>query len=105
MKNEVDSTRFIAKPFKRRRSFPHSGDDYSILIDGLTAGRIMKKVIAGERVVWFWTLTAPFYPFKSSCGEAATYEAARDAFKDLFEEWHSWALSQTGKATWYGSDE
>ena len=105
-KDEVDPSRFTGKNFTRRKAFPNSHDDYSILIDGLKAGRIMKMIRAGQREVWFWTLTAPYYPQGTQhSGEEYTYEAARDAFKKLFWEWHAWALKQPGKVTWYGAKE
>jgi len=106
VKNEVDPARFIGKTFTRRQAFSHSPDDFSIIIDGLTAGRIMKKNLAFQEVAWFWTLTAPHYPLgQIHSGEEETFEAARDAFKKLFWEWHAWALKQPGKVTWYGADE
>jgi hypothetical protein len=104
MRNEVDPRRFIGKQFKRRQAFQHAANDFSIIIDGLVAGRIMQKKRADQRVIWFWTMTAPYYPFKMHHGEEETYEAARDAFKAQFWEWHKWALKQTGMATWYGDD-
>ena len=89
---------------RRRKTFPESIDDYVVTIDGLVVGRIMQKQRAGQKL-WYWTMSAPYYPFKTHHGEEETYEAARDAFKNLFEEWHKWALKQTGFATWYGADE
>jgi hypothetical protein len=51
-------------------------------------------------------MTAPYYPSKTPHnGQEETYEAAQDAFKRLFWEWHAWALKQPGKATWYGAKE
>ena len=43
LKNEVDPHRLTGKEFTRRKAFPRTHDDYCIIIDGLTAGRIMKK--------------------------------------------------------------
>ena len=105
-KDEVDPRRFTGKRFTRRKAFPDSQDDYSILIDGLVAGRIMKKTMAFQRVTWFWTLTGPYFPGpKSHDGEEDTFEAAREAFKKEFWQWHAWALKQPGKVTWYGAKE
>ena len=105
MRNQVDPHRFVGKPLKRRKTFPDSAGDFAVTIDGLIAGRIMEKRRADQQLVWFWTMTAPYYPFKQHSGEEETYDAARDSFKNLFGEWHSWALKQTGTATWYGSDD
>jgi hypothetical protein len=103
-KDEVDPNRFTGKRFTRRQAFPDSKDDYSILIDGLIAGRIMKKTMSFQRVTWFWTLTSPYFPGpKSHDGEEDTFEAAREAFKKEFWQWHAWALKQPGEATWYGA--
>lgn len=103
MNDRIDPHRFTGKTFSRRKAFPNSADDYVIQIDGLTAGRIMKKTITGQRVVWFWTMTAAYYPIKAlHHGEEETYEAARDAFKKMFWEWQAWAIKQPGKVTWYG---
>ena len=66
----------------------------------------MKKTMAFQRVTWFWTLTSPYFPGpKSHDSEEDTFEAALDAFKEEFWEWHAWALTQRGKVTWYGAKE
>ena len=106
MKDQVDPNRFTAKRFTRRKIFRDSKDDYAINIDRLTAGRIMKMMRPGQRVVWLWSLTAPYFPVSiPQNGEEETFEAAQDAFNKLFWEWHAWALKQRGKVTWYGAKE
>jgi hypothetical protein len=106
MKDEIDPNRFTGKRFTRRKTFPDSKDDYTIKIDGLTAGRIMKKTLSSQRVAWFWSLTAPYFPISTpQNGEEETFEAASEAFKKLFWEWHAWALKQPGKVTWYGAKD
>ena len=104
--NEVDPYRFTGKTFSRCKTSPDSIDDYCIRIDGLTAGRVMEKKLGFQRVVWFWTLTGPYFlgP-KSHDGEEDTLEKAQEAFKVSFWQWHAWALKQPGKATWYGAEE
>lgn len=105
-KDQVDPRRFTSKMFTRRKTFPVSVDDFAISIDGLTAGRIMKKVLPGQKAVWFWTLTSPYFPGpKSHDGQEDSFEAARDEFKKVFWAWHAWALKQPGKVTWYGAKE
>jgi hypothetical protein len=105
-KHDVDPNRFIGKSFTRSNTFAESVDDYRIKIDGLTAGRVLKKKLSHGRIAWIWTLTAPHYPLQDlQHGEEETYEAARAAFNKLFWEWHAWALKQPGKATWYGAEE
>ena len=106
MKDQVDPNRLTGKKFTRRQTFPSTSHDFTIKIDGLTAGRIMKKILPGQKAVWFWTLTGPHFPGpKSHDGEEDTFEAARDAFKKAFWQWHAWALQQPGKVTWYGAKE
>ena len=105
-KDEVDPNRFTDKEFTRRPAFPNHPNDYSMIIDGLIAGRIMQMMRPGGRVMWFWSLTAPYYPRSNPHnGEEETFEAASEAFMKLFWEWHAWALKQPGKVTWYGAKE
>jgi hypothetical protein len=102
----VDPNRFTGKTFTRRMTFPNTADDYKIRIDGLAAARIMKVTGGFQRVFWLWSLTGPHYPQSyPHNGEEDTYEAARDAFKKLFWQWHAWALKQPGKVNWYGAKE
>lgn len=105
MKDEVDPKRFTGKAFTRRKISPDAKADYAMVIGGLIAGRIMKKTVGFQRGTWVWTLTAPYFPV-STCqnGEEDTFEAAREAFKKLFWEWHTWALKQPGKVTWLAKD-
>lgn len=105
-RDQVDPNRFNGKIFKRRPTFPGVADDFAIRIDGLIAGRIMRKILPGQKAVWFWTLTGPYFPGpKSHDGQEETFEAARDEFKKVFWQWHAWALKKPGKVTWYGADE
>lgn len=106
LKNQVDPNRFTSKKFTRRQTFLNTTHDFAIRIDGLTAGRIMKKILPGQKAVWFWTLTGPHFPGpKSHDGQQDSFEAARDEFKKVFWAWHDWALKQQGMVTWYGADE
>ncbi len=60
----------------------------------------------GQRVMWFWSMTALYYPSSTPLnGEEETYEAASEAFMKLFWEWHARALLQPGKVTWYRAKE
>jgi hypothetical protein len=106
IRDQVDPHRFTGKMFTRRKAFLTSVDDDCIRIDGLTAGRIMKKTLPSQKEVWFWTLTGPHFPGpKSHDGQEETFEAARDEFKKVFWQWQAWALQQPGKATWYAANE
>lgn len=105
MKDEVDPSRFTGKRFTRRKTWPNTPDDYVAIIDGLVAGRILKRRSEAQGEYWFWTMNGPYFPGPPTHGEKPTLEAAQDAFKLLFWKWHAWALKQPGKATWYGADE
>ena len=105
-KYKIDPKRFKGKKLTRRQTVPGTSDDYDIRIDGLSVGRIMKKIESDQRVSWFWTMTAPYSPHNQpQNGEEETFEAARDAFKMMFREWLAWASKQSGKVTWNGVEE
>jgi hypothetical protein len=50
----VDPRRFTGLPLITKAT---AEDDYSVLIDGLRAGRIMRQPRAFGQTVWFWTVT------------------------------------------------
>ena len=79
-------------------------DDYVVMIDGLTAGRIMRIEHAGNRPVWFWTITGPYRssPASRAVVTATRWAAAKAAFRAAFDRWLTWALRQPGKASWHG---
>ena len=96
-KDKVDPNRFTGKRFTRCQTFPRTTHDFVIKIDGLTAGRMMKKILPSQRPVWFWTLNGPYFPDpKSHDGQEETFDAARDAFKKAFWAWH--VCAKTGRA-------
>lgn len=101
----VDPKRFIGKPFALRKTYPHSVNDYCMMIDGLTAGRVTKSKNAVERVVWEWSLSSPYFVTGNPAhGMEETFEAARDALKSMFWEWHAWALKCQGEVSWYSKE-
>ena len=104
-KDEVDPHRFTGKEFTRRPAFPNHPNDYSMIIDGLNACRIMKMKGGFQREFWLWTMTGPAYPHHQQSGEAETFDAGAEAFMKLFWQWHAWALRQPGRVTWYGAKE
>jgi hypothetical protein len=65
IRNIIHSFRNPTGIYSRRKTFPESIDDYSIRIDGLTAGRIMKMKGGFQRVFWLWNLTAPHDPHRT----------------------------------------
>lgn len=67
---------------RRRKTFPEEAP-------GRSKGRVVLDNVGS------------LLPFKTHHGE----ENTRDAFKNVFGEWHNWALKQTEFATWYGADE
>ena len=96
MTNFIDPARFTDKTFTYRAI---GMDDFSLRIDGLEAGRLMRMTLSFQRVVWFWTLTGPYMPpeLQPTNGECETMEEAQEALKAKFWSWHRWALNG-GKA-------
>lgn len=94
----LDPERFVGFNFTRRLDAP---DDYSILIDGLVAGRIYKTTSQSKGIVWFWTLTGPAIPIElgSHNGIAPSLEEAQDLFKQKFKAWQK-SATKAGAASW-----
>lgn len=104
MAERVDPARFNGKSFTRRKTFADSVDDYAVRIDGLEAGRIMRKRYAGNVMLWFWSVTGPYDEgLGPSHGEEDTLEMAQTAFKLRFWKWRAWAASHPGKPNWTGA--
>ncbi|MFD2183321.1 hypothetical protein [Rhodoplanes azumiensis] len=55
-------------------------DDYCVVLDGHTIGRIMKVQRAGGAVAWFWSLLL-FPSSAADRGDAPTLDAAKAAFR------------------------
>lgn len=79
-------------------------DDYSVRVLGLVVGRVMVRLGAGGRVVWFWTLTGPYLPvdLQPSSGEAETLLEAKAAFRAKFDTWLAWAKDLGHPVAWMG---
>jgi hypothetical protein len=57
-----------------------SGDDYDVLADGVTVGRIMKASLAPEGTPWLWTLAYGQHKDRTPTEPIALREAAMAAF-------------------------
>jgi hypothetical protein len=58
-----------------------SGDDYDVLADGVTVGRIMKASLAPEGTPWLWTLAYGQHKDRTPThGNEPTRAAAMAAF-------------------------
>jgi hypothetical protein len=101
MAKHVDPRRFVGKHMALRSEAP---GDASVMIDGLRAGRIMQQVRSGQRVIYFWTLTAPYTIAAgiNAFGEEDTLDNARMAIRSAFDMWMIWALAQENPVVWYG---
>lgn len=106
MPNRVEPALFIGKTFTRRKTFLNTVDDDEVMIDGLPAGRILRRTLSFQRQTWFWALTGPYLPptSQASSGERQTLDHAQE-FKAAFWKWHGWALTQTGGAIWHGAGQ
>lgn len=78
-------------------------DDYSIFIDGMTAGRIMRQARSFGKETWLWIITGPalVQAGMTSSGEAETLEQARVAFRERFNEWLTWATASSSPVYWH----
>ncbi len=106
MTNQIDPARFTDKSFTRKPAFTESVNDYRILVDGLTAGRIMEMKSSFGITKWLWTVTGPYMPpeLRPDNGEEETLEQAQEAFKTKFRQWLRWATGQRGSGVWYGAE-
>ncbi|MBC8037743.1 MAG: hypothetical protein H7X89_11070 [Rhizobiales bacterium] len=102
----IDPARFTGKTFTRQLTWAVSINDYRVMIDGLTAGRIMAKTLATQEVVWFWTMSSPYFPaLGRNDGEEETLAKAQEAFSARFWKWHQAAITRRGVyCDWYGDD-
>jgi hypothetical protein len=92
--------RFQGVPFIRKEI---TKNDYSILIDGLVAGRIINQPRSDGKTVWFWSVTGPYIPpeLQPTNGEAETLEVAQQALKVKFLQWQRWAIAESKEAAWH----
>lgn len=100
---EIDPTRFAGKKMALRHTWPNTPHDYVAVVDGLRAGRIMQVQRSFQRVVWFWSLSAPYTDDRSirMNGECDTLTEAKAAFRKSFDRWVAWRKGQQRTATWY----
>lgn len=81
-------------------------NDYSVIIDGLVAGRFMLWPAALGASLWFWTITTPAIAQVelASSGEAETLEEARLQFRETLDKWLAWAMAYDGPVYWKGRE-
>ena len=93
--------RFQGKSFIRHKI---ATNDFSVLIDGMDAGRIINQARSHGKTVWFWSVTGPYMPpeMQPTNGEAETLEEAQEALKVKFLQWQTWAVAEGKKAAWHG---
>lgn len=88
--------RFAGRPLLLKRAWPEKADDYVVMADGLTAGRIMQIDRSFQRRVWLWSLTGPYCNAPdlrlTAHGDADSLEDAKAAFKGAFRKWQTWAV-------------
>lgn len=101
MTMQVPAERFLNKPVIFR---PFLGADHVAEVDGLRAGWILYGEAKGAPL-WWWTMTGPCcgHGRISSCGESRSLDEAKDSFRDAFDRWRHWALSETESVRWFGA--
>jgi len=104
MPTQTDPARFTDKPFTRQPTFKEPVNDFRVMIDGLTAGRVMQVKLSHGVVKWLWTVTSPYLPpeLQPGNGQEETLEQAQEAFKAKFWQWHGSALAHRTEAHWHG---
>lgn len=97
----IEPGRFVGQPLIMRRA---AENDFTVMVDGLRAGRIMLREVANGRLHWFWTVTGPglVQANINSSGEADTLDDAKAAFRDRFDAWLSWAIKADVAVYWHG---
>jgi hypothetical protein len=98
MPNQVDPNKLSGKAFTRKAI---GANDYSVLIDGLTAGRIMQMQVSGGAMKWLWTIGGRYLPpeLQPTNGQVETLEQAQEAFQAKFWQWHTWTIEQGPSAS------
>ena len=101
----VDPEHLANRPWTMRRTWPDARDDFVVLVDGLSAGRIMCSARSFGEIVWFWSITGPYVPpeLQPARGDCATIDEAKAAFRAKFEAWRRWAQGEGRAATWHGA--
>jgi hypothetical protein len=97
----VAAERFRDEPVVFR---PFLGTDYLAEVDGLRAGWILYSELR-DTPTWWWTMTGPCcgHGRISSCGESRSLDDAMDSFREAFERWRHWALSEPEPVRWFGA--
>ena len=97
----VSQVRFLNRPLSLRVL---AEGDYAVMIDGMTAGRILRTERAAGRLAWLWTVTGPYCGKAAvgTSGEAEYLAAARTSFRTSFDGWLAWANIQPRPVAWHG---
>ena len=100
MRITVEPGRFAGVPLITKAN---AENDYTVLCDGLRAGRIMFTPIANGASIWLWTITGPalVQANLSSSGNAPSLAEARQAFRERFDQWLAWALAADVAVHWH----
>ena len=70
----------LQRAWASRPSGEWKDDDFDVLADGVTVGRIMKAAASPVDAPWMWTLMVGYEDRTPTHGYAATREAAMAAF-------------------------
>ena len=97
----VKPTRFRELPLLTRAT---AQNDYSMMVDGLVAGRIMLRPGAFGVSRWFWTVTglAMVQAVLASSAETESLEEPRLQFREAFDRWLTWAFAHDRQVHWLG---
>ena len=97
----VQPTHFRDLPLLTRDTAQY---DYSMMIDGLVAGRIMLRPGAFGVSRCFWTVAelAMVQAVLASSAETESLEEPRLQFREAFDRWLTWAFAHDRQVHWFG---
>lgn len=97
----IDTDRLRNHPLTFRTFLDH---DYVAEVDGLRAGWILSDN-ANDTRTWWWTMTGPCcgHARISSHGKSSSLEDAKEQFRQAFEKWRQWAVSEEEPVRWFGA--
>ena len=92
---------FVGKPMTLRTI---AAADYTVEIDGMIAGRILRSERAARRIAWLWTITGHYCGHAGipTSGDVEDLASARTALRASFDGWLAWAMRQPEPVAWHG---
>jgi hypothetical protein len=102
MKLSIDAGRLINRPLTFR---PFLGHDHIAEVNGLRVGWILLTAETSGKHEWWWSMTGPCCSMARvrNAGRCSSLEDAKRQLRDMYEDWLTWAIKQSGPVTWFGT--